>query len=60
MNNKIKGGIYHKVQIDLTYNSTGSVKGWLETSPTDETKYILYVASTGTTYLYNSYNLFFE
>ena len=47
------------IKSDLTYNSTGNVKGWLEPSLEDETKYVLYVGSVGKTYLYTGRSLFY-
>ena len=48
------------IKADLTYYSTGSVKGWLETDTTDSTKYILYVGSNGKTYLTTGSQLFYR
>lgn len=44
MNNKIKGGIYHKIQIDLTYNSN-HIEGSKLTH--DQTRYIYETNSIG-------------
>ena len=44
MNNKIKGGIYHKIQIDLTYNSN-HIEGSKLTQ--DQTRYIYETNSIG-------------
>ncbi len=44
MNNKIKGGIYHKIQIDLTYNSN-HIEGCKLTH--DQTRYIYETNSIG-------------
>lgn len=44
MNNKIKGGIYHKIQIDLTYNSN-HLEGSKLTQ--DQTRYIYETNSIG-------------
>lgn len=44
MNNKIKGGIYHKIQIDLTYNSN-HIEGSGLTH--DQTRYIYETSSIG-------------
>ena len=44
MNNKIKGGIYHKIQIDLTYNSN-NIEGSKLTH--DQTRYIYETNSIG-------------
>jgi len=44
MNNKIKGGIYHKIQIDLTYNSN-YIEGSKLTH--DQTRYIYETNSIG-------------
>ena len=48
------------INADVTDTSlSGSVKAWLETDTNDTTKYIMYVASEGTTYLpSNSSNMF--
>ena len=39
------------IKADLTYNNEGKVLAWLESDPLDNTKYILYIASDGDTYL---------
>ena len=44
MNNKVKGGIYHKIQIDLTYNSN-HIEGSKLTH--DQTRYIYETNSIG-------------
>ena len=43
---------------DITYNNEGKVLAWLEADPVDNTKYIMYVASNGKTYLTTGAALF--
>ena len=45
------------IKADLT-SGEGSVKGWLEVSSSDSSKYELFVGSAGTTYLTTAYQLF--
>ncbi len=45
---------------DITYNNLGIVKAWLDTDPNDNTKYIMYVESAGTTYFNTGSSLFSE
>ncbi len=46
------------IKADLTYNTRGSVKAWLEPDTQDNTKYIMYIESDGETYLYTGAELF--
>ena len=46
------------IKADLTYNNEGKVLAWLETNVTDSTKYTMYVASDGYTYLTTGNELF--
>lgn len=45
---------------DVTDNSEGSVKYWLEPDEVDNTKYIMYIASNGKTYLPENCNNMFS
>ena len=46
------------IKADLTYNNEGKVLAWLEPDTIDNTKYIMYVASDGETYLTTGDGLF--
>ena len=48
------------IKVDLTYNSTIKVFGWLEPLSSDTSKYVLYVASVDKIYLSTGNNLFYE
>ena len=48
------------IKVDLTYNSTIKVFGWLEPISSDTSKYVLYVASVDKIYLSTGNNLFYE
>ena len=46
------------IKADLTYNNEGKVLAWLEPTQADNTKYIMYVASDGDTYLTTGRGMF--
>ena len=47
-----------EIKADLTYNNEGKVLSWLEIDENDNTKYIMYIASDGKTYLTTGNYLF--
>ena len=48
------------IKADITYNNEGRVLTWLEENTTDNSKYTMYIASPGETYLTTGKFLFFN